>query len=219
MLKLTLTNRDTKKDTAVLREEGILPGVFYGKSEDSQAVSMNTGEFIHVWNEAGESTIITLETEGGEKSALIRDVQVHPVSGDPVHVDFYVIEKGQKLTVNVPLEFIGESPVEDAGGIVVKILHELEVESDPQSLPSHIEVDISGLSAIGDHITVADVKLPSGVEATNDPEDIVVSTSEAREVEEEEETSTEMDLDSIEVEAKGKEADSEDGGEEASSEE
>lgn len=219
MLKLTLTNRDTKKDTAVLREEGILPGVFYGKSEESQAVSMNTGEFMHIWNEAGEATIIILETDAGEKNALISDVQVHPVSGDPIHVDFYVIEKGQKLTVNVPLEFVGESPVEDAGGIVVKVLHELEVESDPQSLPSEIEVDISGLIQIGDHITVGDLKLPAGVEATNDPEDIIVSTSEAREVEEEGEESSEIDLDSIEVEAKGKEVDEEEEGSDDSSEE
>lgn len=210
MLTLKGTQRDVKKNNDSLREEGVVPAVLYGKSTDALSVSIGYSDFLKVWNEAGESTIISLDIEGKTHDALIHEVQVHPVSGDPIHIDFYIVEAGQTVTVEVPVEFVGEAPgVENEGGVLVKVIHEIEIESEPRNLPSEIEIDISVLAHIGDSIAIKDITFPEGVEPTNDPEDTVVLVSEAREEEEEEETEA-LNLDAIEIsEERGKEAEGE----------
>src|SRR6185369_11077860 len=111
---------------------------------------------------------------GEEKDALIHDVVVHPVSGKILHADFYAIEKGQKVTVSVPIEFMGESSaVKDKGGILVKVMHELEMEVLPKELPHALHVDISKLVELTDKIAVKDIKLPESAIITDDPEEVV----------------------------------------------
>jgi large subunit ribosomal protein L25 len=193
-----------KRDPAQKLLEGLIPAVFYGPKEEATSVSVNKKDFEKLWKEAGESSIISLEGVGDLKDSLIQDVQVHPVSGQVLHADFYVIEKGKKLTVSIPLEFIGTSKaVKDLGGTLVKALHEIEVEVLPKDLPQHIEVDIEALVDFDSHISVKDLKLPSGVEVLTEPDESVASVSAPRE-EEEEPTTTEVDMESIEVEKKGK---------------
>lgn len=205
MLTLNAEKRDVTKNPDGFREGDLVPSVFYGAKTDSTPVSVALGDFLHIWREAGESSIISLKLGSDEKDVLIHEVQVHPLTGKPIHVDFYVVEAGQTVQVDIPLEFIGEAPAEDKGGVVVKVLHELEVEAEPKKLPHSIEVDLSGLENIGDQITVGDIKLPEGVTPLLDLEDIVISVQEAREEEEEEVESTEIDLESIgRSEEKGK---------------
>ena len=123
---------------------------------------------------------------------------------------FTQLLKVKKITVEVPLEFHGEAPVEDEGGQVIKVVHELEVECDPQNLPSEIVVDLAALQQIGDSIHVSDLNLPEGVEPTLNPEDTIATASEAKEIEEEEEENAEeIDFSEIAVEKKGKEDDGE----------
>lgn len=204
MLTLAAEKRETTQDNDGIRREGFVPSVFYGAKTDSTPVSVALGDFLRVWHEAGESAMISLKMGKDEKDVLIHEVQVHPLTGKPLHVDFYVVEEGQTVEVDIPLEFIGEAPAEDKGGVVVKVLHELPVEAEPKKLPQHIEVDLSGLEEIGDHITVGDISLPEGVVAQLDADDIIISVQEPRE-EEPEEESTEIDLESIELsEERGK---------------
>ncbi len=121
----------------------------------------------------------------------------------PRHADFYAVEKGAKVTMTVPLSFIGESMAMKLGANLVKVLHEVEIESDPSKLPSEIEVDISALAALGDQIHVSGLKAPAGVEILTSGEEVVAL---AQAVEEEsEEDSAGPDMDAIEVEKKGKE--------------
>jgi len=202
-LTLNIEKRDKKVGLKTLRDSGKVPAVFYGRKEKSTPVVVAERDFQKVWKEAGESTIISLHGGGKDIDAIIHEVQVHPVSGMPLHADFYVIEKDRKITVPVPLEFVGESEAEKQGLILVKVLHELEVESLPGSLPQHLEVDISVLKDVDSHILVKDIKLPEGVKATAPGEEVVISVNEARE-EEPEEVPEEVDMDSIEVETKGK---------------
>ncbi len=200
MLTLTITERTAQQTLP----EGVMPAVFYGRKEESTPISIVRGEFEKILRQAGESTIIILSGVGEDKEALIHDIAFHPVTGVPQHADLYVIEKGKKLTVSVPFEFIGESPVvKSEGGTLIKVMYELEIEALPKDLPHQIEVDLSSLTTFDSTITIGDISLPKGVEPTEESTETVVSVTAPRE-EEEEEESTEIDMDSIQVEKKGK---------------
>lgn len=204
MLTLKADTRNTKTKAEEVRKAGKIPAVFYGKKEASTPVSITQKDFIKVWKEAGESSVITLETPDGKKDSLIQDVDIDPISGIPRHADFYVFEAGHKLEVELPLEFVGISPaVKDQGASFVKVLHGLKIKAIPKDLPHNLEVDISTLINFGDQITAQDIKLPTGVELIENPEEVVALVSAPRE-EIEEEVAEPIDLSEIEVEKKGK---------------
>lgn len=177
MLALEVQVRDPKETPDELRARGIVPAVMYGHNEPAQSISVNAGVLEGVWRDAGETTVITLKGLKGDKETLIHDAQVHPVTGKLIHVDFLVLEKGKKIEISVPLEFVGEAPAEKAGHSLNKALHEVEIEVAPAELPHSLEVDISSLSEIGDHITAAQIKLPSSATLITDPEEFVVSVT------------------------------------------
>lgn len=201
-LKTEIRSKTDKLDK--IRKAGKVPAVFYGKEEASTPISIPKINFLKVWKEAGESSVITLETSEGNKESLIQAVDLDPITGTPRHADFYVFEKGHKVTVELPLEFIGISPaIKDLGGILVKVLYELKIEAMPKDLPHNIEIDISTLANFGDQVLAKDIKLPKGVELKEHPEEVVALVSAPRE--EKEEEAVPIDLSAIEVEKKGKE--------------
>jgi large subunit ribosomal protein L25 len=104
----------------------------------STSIFIDAIEFKKVLAGAGESSSIELITETGHENAMIQAVQFDPVKGMPIHADFYVIEKGQKVHVKTPIEFIGESPAVKEGGVLVKVMHELSIEGEPQKLPAEL---------------------------------------------------------------------------------
>ena len=175
---LTVQTRDTKTSADEVRSTGMVPAVLYGPKEAPTAVSINAKEFDRVFRAAGETTIIILKGLGEDKETLIKDVQFHPVTDMPLHADFYVIEKGKKVTVSIPLEFVGNSPAEKAGHILVKAVHEVEIEVAPAELPQHLEVDVSKLENVGDHVLAKDIKLPTSAELQIDADEIIVSVTE-----------------------------------------
>lgn len=203
--KLTANVRETfGKDLQTARTAGKLPISVYGAKEESGSYFVEIKDFKKVLKEAGESTIVSLATPNGDKDTLIHDISFHPLSGEPIHADFLVVEKNKPIQVHVPLEFIGESPaVKTLSAAIVKVMHELEIEALPKDLPHQLEVDLSSLIDLESRITVADIKLPNGVTTEVNPEEVVVSVTEAGEEVVEEETP--VDLSSIEVEKKGKE--------------
>ncbi len=194
--------RDPKRKLAAIRAEGFIPGVYYGHKEASTPVVFPLNTFKKVWKTAGESSVVTLEMPKGKISALIYEVQVDPVKGVPIHVDFYAIEKGQEVWVHVPIEFVGVSPaVESFIGNLVKVLYEVEVKALPENLPHSVVVDISSLTTLDGQITAGDIVLPKGVTLVTGATDVVAAIAVA---EEEPEEAPVMDLASIEVEKKGK---------------
>ena len=202
-MKAEIRNKTDKLEQ--IRKAGKVPAVFYGKKEASTAISIPKIDFLKVWKEAGESSVVTLETSEGTKESLIQDVDLDPITGIPRHADFYVFEKGHKVEVELPLEFIGISPaVKDLGGMLVKVLHKLKVEAMPKDLPHNIIVDINSLVDFGNQILAKDIAMPRGAELKENPEEVIVLVSAPRE-EKEEETAS-IDLSEIEVEKKGKEA-------------
>lgn len=185
-----------------LRREGSIPAVVYGAHQDSTPITIETRAFQKVLREAGEATIVTLSGLSAPIPALIHEVDVDPLTGALRHVDFYAVTKGEKVEVEIPLTFVGESAAVDAGANLVKVMHELEVKADPMNLPASIEVDISVLAAVDDRITAGDLKLPSGVELVGDASEVVAL---AQAVVEEKAEAAPADIASIEVEKKGKE--------------
>jgi large subunit ribosomal protein L25 len=208
MLTIPFETRDTKAPLGTLRKGGKVPAVFYGPKEKSTSISLKETEFKKAWKEAGESSIVILKNGDEEHEALIHEVDLHPVSGAIQHADFYVIEKGKKLEVSVPLEFTGVSDAVKAGGTLVKVLHELEIEALPKDLPRDIIVDISLLKTVDSQILVKDLTIPAGVEVKNEGEEVVAAIAVAKDEPEE----VISDISAIEVVgAKGKEEEAAEG--------
>lgn len=177
MLTLAVTPR-AEMDSDALRAAGSMPAVFYGPKEPAHAVTIDTKQFEKVWKEAGETTLVQLNGVDGTKDTLIKDVQFHPVTGKPLHADFYVLEKGKKVELMIPLEFAGVAPAEKAGHIISKALHEIEIEVAPHEIPHELVIDLSSLVNVGDHITVSQIVLPASAELKTGGDEIVVSVTE-----------------------------------------
>jgi large subunit ribosomal protein L25 len=196
------------KKLKATRLSGQLPAVMYGAKDKAEALFVPTKEFKKIFTTAGESTVIALTLAEGKKEVLINDVVFHPVSGEPLHADFYVIDKTKIIKIKVPLRFEGTAPaVKDLGATLVKVKHELEIETLPLSIPHDIEVDITALTALDSQITVADLKVAKDVKIIDEATEVVASVAVAKE--EEETPAAPIDLSAIEVEKKGKKEDEE----------
>lgn len=199
-ISLTVTAREkgaqTDRTTQVV-------GVVYGPKQESTPLTIDRPTFEKLYKEAGESTIISLEGIGEPMDVLIHDIDIDPVRGTIRHVDFYAIERGKEITVDVPLEFVGTAPAEEQNGVLTKVLHEVEVTCRPSKLPHNIEVDVSVMTELDQPIKIKDLALPEGVKVENDPEEVVAIVVPVEE--EVEEPVAPIDMDSIEVEHKGKE--------------
>lgn len=203
-IKLKAQKRDVfGKQLKKIREAGQVPVVVYGAKQEATPLLVDTKEFVKVLSEAGESSIVSLDMGGSGHDVLIHEVQYHPIKGQPIHVDLYVVQQDKKIEVDVPLVFEGVAPaVKELGGNLVKVMHELPIEALPKDLPHDIKIDVSGLATLDSQILVKDIKLPAGVVALAEPEEVVVSISEAGEEVAAEEAP--IDLSAIEVEKKGK---------------
>ena len=183
------------------KREGFIPAVYYGSHSPSVSIFVDAKEFSKVLASEGASSSVILVTADGKETAMIQDVQIHPVKSHVIHADFFVLEKGQKVHVKTPIEFIGESAAVKAGGVLVKVMQELSVEGDPTMLPHEFTVDLSALVDAKSVIHVSDIILPKGVELYHIAgTDVVASISIAEELGE----IATVDLTAIEVEKKGK---------------
>lgn len=201
MLALNAKIRDLKEDLRGLRKAGELPAVFYGMGNESTPISVSIIEFKKVWRKAGESSTIKITTPKISVDALIQEVQSDPITDEPIHVDFLVIDMNKKVEIEVPLEFVGVSLAVKGGvGTLVKVLHEISVEALPKDLPHAIEVDISKLDTVDSQILVSDLIIPANVLVITKGTEVVASIA----VQKEEVESAPIDLSAIEVEKKGK---------------
>ncbi|PIZ86816.1 50S ribosomal protein L25 [Candidatus Nomurabacteria bacterium CG_4_10_14_0_2_um_filter_30_12] len=200
IIKAKKRNEGVNSDT--LKKTGEIPAVFYGIKKETTSISIPIVEFKKIWRKAGESSTIKISIGDNNIDVLIHDVQVHPVTDEPIHVDFLVVDMNKKIKVNVPLEFSGISnAVKNGLGNLVKVLHEIEIEALPKDLPHNLMVDLSQLETIESQIFVSNIKLPTGVVLVTDGSEVVASI--ILQVEEKEEVAS-VDLSAIEVEKKGK---------------
>ena len=205
---LTATKRSKTDKLTVIRNNGMIPAVVYGAQVENTLVSVLSTSFIKILKIAGETSTIVLEINGASEKekamkvdVLIHEVQVDPVKGHPIHIDFLAVDMNKPVEVTIPLEFTGLAKAEKDGlGTLVKVLHEIDIEALPKDLPHNIVVDVTSITTLEDQIHVKDIKLPKGVTLITDGEEVVALVAAAKE----EVESTPVDLSAIEVEKKGK---------------
>jgi len=188
MLSLSAKIRkDLGRKVRVLRKKGIIPAVLYGpKLKETQPLEIDLKEFEKVYEAAGESSLISLEVEGKRFPVLIHEIQLAPLTGKPIHVDFYQPSLEEEVEVTVPIVFEGEAlAVKDLGGTLVKNIQEVEVKALPQNLPHEIKVNVEKLKTFEDNILIKDLILPQGVKIMRDLDEIVAQVSPPAKVEEE----------------------------------
>ena len=171
-----------------LRREGIVPAVLYGAAlKEAISLQMKAGELEQVLHTVSGRKVLLKLTISGEKKArqtILQSVQRHPVSRAPLHVDFYEVEKGHTVVVEVSITVVGKAEGVDIGGILQQDLRTLEVECMPTDVPATVEVDVTSLG-IGSSIHVSDLTPSEGQNYLNDPHMTIVSVvAPAAEVEE-----------------------------------
>lgn len=172
-LQLSVEERTEKAST--IRSQGRIPAVAYGRGIPSRVLSVSFLDFSRVYGKAGENTLVELSLAKEKPcKALIHDVQVDPLSGKFIHIDFYQVRMDEKVETSVPLTFVGESPaVRSLGGILIKALDEVEVSCLPADIPHEFSVDISVLETFSDQIRISDIVAPKGVLIVSEPETAV----------------------------------------------
>ncbi len=194
-----------------LRKTGRLPAVLYGNKIKNIHLSVDAREFDKILKKAGESTIIELRAEDGKTHpVLIHDVQSHYLKSIPTHVDFYEVSMTEKLKAAVALEFVGESQaVKALGGVLVKVLNEVEVECLPADLPHNIQVSLDVLKTLQDTIHAKDLQIPAKVKLLTPADELVVKVQPPRDVEAELATPVVEDVSKVEGAAEEKPAEAE----------
>ena len=164
-----------KGEARALRREGRVPAIAYGTDLEPTALSVDALALYRAMRtDAGTNAILRLDIAGDSHLALAREIHRHPVKRHVLHVDFVTVNRNVKVTVDVPVRVEGDAPGVDEGGVTELILFALPVQVLPLEVPAEIVVDISSMQ-IGDVLRVADLDLPAGVEALEDPERTVVT--------------------------------------------
>lgn len=174
------TEKRTKEDRLLdVRNSKMIPGIVYGKTQESAQLKVDYSTFLKLYRKAGTNHIINLTIDSKVIDVLVHEVQKDPVSWDFTHIDFYAITAGQKIHVEIPVKFIGESQAKRDGAIIEEHLDIIELKCSPSDLIDFIEVDISGLTSTGDNIKVGDLKIDtSKYEILTDAETVIVSANE-----------------------------------------
>ena len=155
------------------RREGLVPGVVYGNKQENQYISIDPRSISKELYKPGFfSRLFALVVDGKTQQVLAKDIQLHPVTDAPMHIDFLRVAKDAKIHVNIPVHVINDdkAPGVKKGGIVNIVHHTLEVICPADSIPSEITVDLAGLEA-GHAVHLTDIKLPKGVSAAHPDRD------------------------------------------------
>ncbi|HSK93732.1 MAG TPA: 50S ribosomal protein L25 [Candidatus Angelobacter sp.] len=190
-LELTLDAREAQgKANKRLRREGLVPGVVYGKGQDSTPVQVDAKTFETLYRSAGKTSVVKFRLPGASRatSGFIKDVQRNPLTGRPIHVDYLLVNLKQEMEVDVPLVFTGEAPaVEETGGTLLHQLSTLRVKALPNDIPHEVEVNVSTLVSLDVAIHVRDLSLNRDlITVMTDPDTMVAAVVPPRvEVEEE----------------------------------
>ena len=159
------------------RKSGQVPAVIYGESGEKHLLINNKDLFAALKSVAGKAVLIEMTFDDGTESryAMLKDVERHPISEAPLHVDFVEVVRGKPMHAVLPLHFTGEAyGVKNENGVIEIHEHEVRVKCRPRDLPEMIVIDISNLK-VGEGIHLKDVKAPEGVEFTSDLEDLLVT--------------------------------------------
>lgn len=166
-----------------LRNRELVPAVLYGAGRESVPIQVSRKLLLDLFKKGGhENRIFLLKLAGTEQSrhAMVRDMQLNPLTDEVIHLDFQRIDMDEKLRVTVRVELLGTpTGVKNEGGVLDFVTRELEVECLPSAIPGELTIDVSGLH-IGDHVEASAVELPEGVEYVGVPDAVIVSVKHSR---------------------------------------
>ena len=173
-----------KASVKQLREQGIVPGVLYGRDRETVSVKAEATEVEDV---LGGNAIIDLTlNDGSTQPVMVKEVQRDVITRDLLHIDLYQIALDEVITVDVPVEVVGQAEGEREGGLLNQILREVEIECLPTDIPENIEVDVTELD-IGDSVDVSDLDVGEDIEVKVDDSETVATVVLPDELDEEEE--------------------------------
>ncbi|MCF4152088.1 50S ribosomal protein L25 [Dethiosulfovibrio sp. F2B] len=203
LVRLNLEKRDAvgKEVCGRLRRSGYIPAVFYGPDyKEAMSVQVKAEDFLpnirgtH-WNTLKFDAVLP---DGSSEMCIIRDMSRNYVSDDVLHVDFYQLVKGHKVSVKVPIEIVGKEACAGvkAGGVLEHRVLDIEINVLPRDIPENVVLNVESMN-VGDSVTLADLDLPESAEMDKDPSEIVVEVvhgkgASSEEVSEEEESAEEM---------------------------
>jgi large subunit ribosomal protein L25 len=174
---------ETGRHVHALRREGAVPAVLYGHRITPVSLAIDAKELERVWHRAGRTHLVDVKVQGQTAhKVLIKDLQFHPRSGHALHVDLFAVNLREKITADVPVIIVGESPaVQQKVGQVQQVVSSLRLESLPADIPAQITVDVSGLEEIDQSITLGQVELPKGAALVHaDLDEVVVKIAPVR---------------------------------------
>ena len=210
-----LRNSTGKGSARAVRRAGRIPAIIFGDKKETISIDIEERDYKKIMNQSGIfSRLLDLSVDGKSNLVLTRDIQFHPVSENPLHVDFLRIGKGSNINVSVPVSFINEelSPGLKTGGVLNTVRFELELMCPADSIPEKIEINLEGL-VVGDSIKISSVNLPDGVSSTITDRDFTIATIAAptvmSEVSTEETAETEETEESSEIDSENKDSSSE----------
>ncbi|HXK35352.1 MAG TPA: 50S ribosomal protein L25 [Candidatus Paceibacterota bacterium] len=202
MLIIEAKKRQPGQKLGSLRKGNLIPAVFYSAGKASISITIEGSAFSKL-HKAGDSAPLVLKTEEASVDAMIQDVQYHPLTLAPIHIDFLAIDVNKEIEAKIPVEFIGESAAAKSGsGTLVKVMHDIIVKALPKNLPHHLEADLTKLQTLEDRIFVSDISAPAGVIIATPGEEIIALVSAIKE--EAPLPAEPVDLSAIEVIKKGK---------------
>ncbi|MBI4261364.1 MAG: 50S ribosomal protein L25/general stress protein Ctc [Actinobacteria bacterium] len=174
-LKAELREGHGKGPARRLRADGKVPATVYGHGMEPLSVAVDARDLFHILHtDAGSNVLIDLEVGSDNHLTLPREIQRDHVKGRFVHVDFLAVRRDVKITVDVPVHLVGESPGVKEGGVIEHQTWEVRAQCLPGDVPEAFEADISGL-AIGDSVRVSDLRAPEGVEILSNLDDVIAS--------------------------------------------
>ncbi len=174
------------KKVSTLRRQGILPAVVHGHGKGSQPIQLDAREFDELMRTTTRNSLVDLKI-GSHRAmpVLLQGIHEHPVRRYPMHVDFFVVKMSEELTVDVPIDFVGESVAADKlGGTLLHLREHVSVRALPGELPHAIELDISALDSFDAMLHVSDLTVPAGVTILTDAEEPLARVQPPRAAEE-----------------------------------
>ena len=177
-----------------IRQENVVPGVLYGKGEETKHIQVDRRNFEKVYKSAGMSTLIDLELEGNVAPVLIKEVQKHPFKNEYLHVDFQQLNMNETVKLTIPIILNGRDNIKQQPSILIQQLDELEIECLPKDIPQTIEVDVSNID-FDTPIFVSDLEIFNNEDITifREADEVIASLVTPTEEEEEEEETLEAD--------------------------
>jgi large subunit ribosomal protein L25 len=181
-MKLTATKREVLgKKTKVLRSQGLTPAHLFGHALESQSLQCSTTDLIKILAQAGTTRLLTLKVEGDKepKRVFVREIQRDVLSRQLLHVDFYQVNKDEKMQMEIPIVLVGEAPaMRGKGRMVSRGITSLRIECLPEKVPPQIEVDISVLKELEQGLYVKDIVLDPEINIFADPQQLLVKVTE-----------------------------------------